>query len=273
MAMWNYYLRILAAYLLIPNCYAQIIEITDAQDILPYTQDLNEQDLVSFDVKNVLFYPKDAIFHPNHAQKRKEYLDNLRKQVTEEEFIKLNDIMVYSHDPELVDQNIPLVIKDIQKRNIKVIALTSGRLGSYQGSKNKEQTRIDRLKKLSIDFSSSFSNIKTIELYDEQHKLFSVFNEGVLFANRSEKGHVIKKFLNSVHFKPQTIVHIDNSRTKLQSMQKFCNKYDINFIGLHFIKIYQTTPAFNKKINDFKFKMLQENHTWISDEYAELLIK
>ncbi|MCP5369953.1 MAG: DUF2608 domain-containing protein [Rickettsiaceae bacterium] len=252
--------------------FAQIIELHKAQDLLKYTENLGPNDLVSFDVKNVLFVPEDLIYNPAYKEEMKKYWQQLEQELGKEETDLLNSIMLLSYKSVLVDNNMPSVIKALQAKKIKVIALTSGHTGQFCHIESLEALRIKRLKELDIDFSTSFPNLGTIELLGKNGEISFIFSEGVLFASRSPKGEVIEIFLDKINFHPRKIIHVDNSMHKLETMQKFCESHNIDFLGIHFTHIYKNIPPLNKKITDKKFDLLKTQKIWLSDEEVIKLI-
>lgn len=252
---------------------AQIIELKNAKDILQYTQDLGPNDLVSFDVKNVLFAPADLIYNPVYRTEMKKYWQELEQELGKDEADCLNSIMLLSYKSVLVDSDMPRVIRLIQKQKAKVIALTSGHIGKFFNIENLEMLRVKRLKELGINFSNSFPDFAKIEFLDKDGKVKFIFSEGVLFATRTPKGEVIKIFLEKIGFHPRKIIHIDNALEKLASVQQFCNAHNIDFLGIYFTHIYQNVPPLDKAISDKKFELLKSDKIWISDKEAAKLVR
>ena len=252
---------------------AQIIELKNAKDILPYIQDLGPEDLVSFDVKNVLFAPADLIYNPVYRVEIKKYWQDLEQELGKDEADCLNSIMLLSYKSVLVDDDMPNIIKLMQSKKAKVIALTSGHTGKFFNIENLEMLRVKRLKELGINFSDSFPDFTKIEFLDQDGKVKFVFSEGVLFATRTPKGEVIKIFLEKTGFHPRKIIHIDNAMEKLLSVEKFCATHNIEFLGIYFTHIYQNVPPLDKAISDKKFELLKSEKIWISDKEAAKLIR
>ncbi|HJK86273.1 MAG TPA: DUF2608 domain-containing protein [Candidatus Megaira endosymbiont of Nemacystus decipiens] len=257
---------ILVSYvMLISKSHAEIIELQNAKEILKYTTDLTKNDLISFDVKNVLFEPKDLILRANNKKEMKNYFLQLEQELGKEEAARLDSILTASYKPILVDKDMPFVVRELQMRGVRVIALTSGKIGKYFDIKSLENLRIMRLKRLDFDFSNSFPNFPEIKFYDQDKDVNFSFNSGVLFTSRVSKGKVIPVFLNRTQFKPSKIVHVDNVMKKLIAVQDFCAKNNIKFLGLHFTKSYLKDTKIDKALSDKKFEILKKEKRWPSD--------
>ena len=117
---------------------------------------MTKDDLVTFDVKGVIFSPKDQILVHKFVPKYKEFLKQIELTKGIEEAKRLEKIVLLNYEPKLVDENIPEIIKVIQHNGTKVIALTGGYTGTISSVQSKENLRVETLKNFGIDFTSSF---------------------------------------------------------------------------------------------------------------------
>ena len=210
---------------------AKVINTTDIflirQEVLKLTKD----DLVTFDVKGVIFSPKDQILAHKFVPKYKEFLKQIELTKGIDEAKRLEKIVLLNYEPKLVDENIPEIIKAIQRNGTKVIALTGGYTGAISVVQTKEDLRVETLKNFGIDFSSSF--LVTAISFDSLIKKRSndplpLYKNGVLFTSRYPKGVVLKSFLEKIKFKPKKIIHIDNSIKKIDDVGKFADEAGID---------------------------------------------
>lgn len=251
---------------------AEILEIDQATAILPHIQDLDKHSLVSFDVKNVLFVGKDPILSPQFRKEYHAYKLALEQELGKEKSEYLDSIRIKSYQIQLLDAQMPAVIKQIQKTGAKTIAVTSGHIGKYHLIESLEQLRVDRLKSLGIDFSQAFPEFPEIEFFDECGKVRFTFKSGILFAASIPKGEVLNTLLQHINFKPKKIVHIDNSLQKLRSIESFCEFHNIEFVGLHFVRVYGSPIEFDLRISDKQFEILKKESKWLaSPKAADLL--
>lgn len=249
---------------------ASIHRIDNANEIIPYLKNLEQNDIVSFDVKNVLFEPIDQVLRPNHRKVVKTHFKNLKDELGDKQTQILESIMLASYKPVLVDEEMPAIIKKIQRQGFKTVALTSGKSGPFFHIQSRENMRLKTLKDLGIDFSNSFTEANYISFEDIKHPF--LFKDGVIFTNRAPKGGVLVDFLAKIDTSPNYIIHVDNSLNKLLELEETFKNHEVNFIGLHFVKAYADKTPLNQEIADKKFEILKEQQRWISDETAAKLL-
>jgi hypothetical protein len=255
---------------------AKVINTTDMRLIRQEVLKLTKDDLVTFDVKGVIFSPKDQILAHKFIPKYKQFLKHIELTKGIDEAKRLEKIVLLNYEPKLVDENIPEIIKAIQRNGTKVIALTGGYTGAISSAQSKEDLRVETLKNFGIDFSSSF--LVTEMSFDSLIKKRSneplpLYKNGVLFTSRYPKGVVLKSFLEKVKFEPKRIIHIDNSIKKIDDVKRFADEAGIDYLGIHYTKIHENySQELNQAVTDKKFEILVEKDLWISDKIAQCMI-
>lgn len=256
---------------------AKTIKTTDASVIHQEVMKLTKNDLVTFDVKGVIFSPDDQILRHEFVSKYRQFLKQIELTKGIEEAKRLEGIVLLNYEPRLVDEAIPEIIKEIQHNGIKVIALTGGYTGAISEVESKEDLRLKTLKNFGIDFSSSFSfpmiSFESLIEKDSNNPV-PLYKNGVLFTSRYPKGVVLKSFLEKVKFKPRRIIHIDNSSKKIDDVEKFAREAGIDYLGIHYVKIHEKySQKFDQALADKKFEILVKKDLWISDEVAKCMIR
>lgn len=136
-----------------------------------------------------------------------------------------------------MDPNILNILADIQSKQIKAIALTSGYTGKFGYIEKREDLRIEKLKEVGISFKDSFPEIEPI-IFDNIKKAdpkhYPMFKEGIVFACRLPKGEVLQSFLTQAKFTPKKIIFVDNKLKNIKSVQEFCENAKIDFHGFHY---------------------------------------
>ncbi len=142
----------------------------------------------------------------------------------------------------LLDKKIPEIIKKLQEKNIKTMALTA----TYAKYK---QARVSDLKSIGIDFSETFS--------------FSSNNfiSGVLCSGIEPKGIALKRFLMAINFSPSRIIVIDDKIENIKSI--FYTLPEADILGLHYIK---AKPSDDKAIAEFQASYFKRRGIWLSAE-------
>ncbi|MCI0382752.1 MAG: DUF2608 domain-containing protein [Chlamydiae bacterium] len=255
---------------------APIIESFD--EIQKPIADLDQNALVVLDVDDVLIYYPDQIMsidsqsvrdrviseelkkYPSYA-KKKEIIDRLSKAVV-------------LAKRQLVENQIPILISEIQKKGVKVIALTNLRKDSYGGIHDLELWRIEDLKSLNLDFSQSFPKKDRIVLnkLGKFNKDGPVFHKGILFSAEYTKGEVLSAFLEEVSFKPSKIIFIDDLEYNLESVEKEMRQKGIPFQGYLFRNPILRMREADENIARLQARHLIDEEKWISDSEAKRLL-
>ncbi len=255
---------------------AKMIETSDAYLVREEMLKFTEEDLITFDVKGVIYTPEDHILSPKHVPRFKQHLREIADEYGRDEAHRLESIVLSSYEPVLVDVALPGIITEAKNKGIKIIALTSGKTGVVGGLKSRENLRLKRLKKLGVDFSSSFVPSEMLldaSPYQGMDLPPSIYKNSVIFASRRPKGDIIELFLQKIDFQPKKIMHIDNRLNKLIQVENFCKKHNIEFIGIHFTKIYVDADRnFDEKVAERKIQSLKQDGRWVSDKAAYCLI-
>jgi hypothetical protein len=257
------------------EAFAKIIETADIEVIRQETSSLGSKDLVAFDVVNVLFSPTDKILRHIHKKDYGTIINSLKTELGTEKADILKSIILTHTKQALVDEGMPALIKSLQKNNVKVVALTSSRTGSFGKIPDLENLRLKTLKNLGIDFSDSFPKValtlSDITGADRNHP--PTFKGGVIFTSRMEKGLVLKSFLNKVNFIPKKIVFVDNKLRKIKSVEAYCKENGIKFTGIHYTKSYLAPYSpYDKDVVAKQFEVLKTRNIWPSDDQTKCLL-
>lgn len=267
------FIIIFCLVLFMSNANAKIIEVDNIQTVSKELLELGPNDLITIDVRSVLFSAKDIILTMHYKKQFKKIFSDLREKLGDMEAERLHSIVLKNYEPTTVDPYMVNIIKKIQDKKLKIIALTSGKIGKYGEIENREELRINTLKNLGYDFSSSFP-LGNIILDNKPYKTSLVYKNGILFTSNALKGDSLGKFLDHIKLKPRKIIHIDNSMRMLTNMESYCKENNIEFLGVHFTRIYKTDVEFlDPKIVEKQFEILQTKGKWISDNTAKEIIE
>jgi len=248
--------------------------ITENSDITILKELLKKADkntLVIFDVRTVLVVEQDAILQPAHKKRFKQFKAKIDAKLSKEKSEELYSIILSQKKLELVDKKILEIFALMRAKEVKFIALTSGRTGRFGIIDKREDLRIKLLKDLSIEFTDSYPDIKPT-IFDEiavSKSEPSMYKDGILFASKAKKGTVLKEFYNKEKINANKIIFIDNQIKNLLSVGEFCMQKKINYRGIHYTNVaLRKIPLIDEKIVDYQFKVLLEQGKWISDKEA-----
>ncbi len=253
----------------------EIKQIDSLKNIAPTLEGLSQDDLVVLDIDEVIFTDQDAILKPEG--------DLLRAQIFNERYISAkNDkdkkaiatiltLPLFLAKKQLVEPYISELILDLQKRNIKVIALTSYPTSLHGMPNNLEKSRLNHLTDFGIEFENAFpgqTRIVFTRITSTQNQP-PVYYQGVLFTNGHSKAEVLIDFFNQMRYKPKRVIFIDDMYIHLQQMESKLKERKINYLGYYYIRAKKDTKLFvDEKLARFQFDYLFEHHQWLGDQEA-----
>lgn len=228
----------------------------------------NPDVLVIFDVDDVLIASEDMVLRPCGSSFRPQSW----KDIDSQKVPHLLSIMFSESEVRLVESSASQLIKNLQNRRVKTLALTAARTGRFGVIDNAEDWRISVLKRFGIDFEKSFSTIEPIYFDKKASKKaeYSLFKSGVLFLGNEQntKGELLAQFLTKLKWKPKKVIFLDDRRSNLISSAIALNQMNIPFQGYEYRGAWNLPGEFNEQVAEIQFAHLRKNHKWLSDSEA-----
>jgi hypothetical protein len=242
--------------------------------------------LVIYDIDFVLTYPDDPLvlllssnddrFAPQDrdvvATMRSEFFERVHQKYCQ--YVEPNPwkfyglkIIKYGYTC-LIEPRIVHIIKDLQKRNIKIIALTSSSLGKF-GEMVRSTICYESLKALGIDFSSSFALDSEVRFLPTGtcDEAFQAFYKGIFFTCRNAKGDALRSFLLYIYetFKwlPDNIIFFDDHQENLLSVVGCMNAASITCDAFLYQGARERYVVFDQKLMEQRLSAL-EDLRWLS---------
>jgi hypothetical protein len=265
----------------IPLTHAVIIEISNLESFKNEIETLDSQALVIFDVDETLITPKEALFRapkeqlPIDYQLLREYFDDLRT-ILEDEVLKswkeiwISRILVH-RQYQLMDEELPMLIRKLQNRGIVTIGLTLIKSGRFGVIPSIETWRSHQLKEFNIDFFNPVSPLYFPLTFHLEGRTPS-FRQGILFTDKTFKGETLALWLEAVKWKPNLILFIDDSLPNLQSVESLALEMKIPFIGFHYIAKKFIPWELDEKLIAYQLFYLAEKGEWLKEEEAQILL-
>lgn len=255
--------------------------VVPVQDLISFEQELSRLDenaLVLLDVDYTLIVPKDKILRNSNKQLlqqlSREILNN-PKIMPEDKYAEdyLSSTVLFTAKHTLIDPQSVSLVKSIQKKGIKIIALTAASTGVYGVIPSMEDWRIDDLRGLGFDFTLAFPKFKIVT-FPEYNDVDSppLFKEGVLFSGGYPKGHVLKTFLNKIQWKPKKVIFIDDNMSFIRSVEMAMTAAGIEFLGFHYKAAANLPCKVNIEVAELQIRTLAQHGLWLSDDQAEALL-
>lgn len=234
----------------------------------------DEETLVIFDINDVLFESRELLFKEQNSDLLKELLNEGSKVPPILFSVVAQGPIVY------VDKKFVEIICYLQKKNVKVIALTNGLVGSCGYVKSMEGLLIQQLHDLDYHLEKSWPDLKNAQIYISKSKDRKIlFEEGIVFANKSisktSKGESLLAFFKYSGFYPKKVIFIDDKLKNLKSVSSVLEKEGIEFIGFEYTKARnrKDLPIITKEHAKLQLSILKKAHKLLSDDEISKILR
>lgn len=215
-------------------------QVSDMREIQCILETTDSSSLVIFDIDMVLVQPAHPAFQMLNMKKYSPICKKVMKDIPQDKRMIFLCLMTCAYDSVLIHSCIPEIVSGLKNRRIPTMALTNNLTGTLGDFVNLEQTRINTLRRLGIDFSKTAPHSLSLDFEDlPLYRGYPTkFMEGVLFVNGTvtSKGEALLAFLRKISFYPTKIIFIDDREDNLRSVEDAVNNLDkpIVFKGIHF---------------------------------------
>jgi len=247
---WMMNLVLLLAPLTMLAIIESICTITDVS----FVEWEENQGLAVFDIDDTLTILNEPAFHrPNFKLHHAENFARIMEPLSTEERLLAFTLPLLTTAGDLLEIQTPQVIRNLQSKGVKTIALTAAMGGRIRDAFI-EDRRISELNRVGIDFAPSFPDVQgTIFFTNFQAPIFGsypLFKSGILFTNENDKGDVLVEFLKALSWTPRQIIFVDDRIDHLYAVEKALSLFnpEIQFKGFHFLTdptCYQAIDAEN----------------------------
>lgn len=230
---------------------------------------LGENDLVVFDMDDVLIVAIDAILHYKYEKIRSGLHSRYFADLPPEQQQLLHSYVWATAETTLVESHVGDLIKALQNRKTKVIVLTAAPVGSLGVIEDTVALRLRELRDKGIDLSLAFPDSATFAL-EEIHpgKGAPAFRQGVILSSRFPKGDVLAAFLKKVGWKPRRLIFIDDRMTNVESVESSLAELAIELQCWHYTAAERHAKPIDYEIADLQVRTLVEKGIWLSDQAA-----
>jgi len=213
--------------------------------------------LVAFDIDMTLTQPNHPAMYYPALTKYVDVYKTILEQLTPEQKDLAATLTTQLVPQKLVEEGTPQIIKTLQEKGVKVIALTSSLAGNIKGCKDQVIVlRKDQLEKMRLDFSKSLQEFVTDLKFIDFKKYagaYPMFYHGILSANGEgnvSKGEVLNALLSHIGkvrkpgFRPKVVIMIDDKKKHLEDVEKHLKSYDpsIQYIGIEYEGAFNYAP-------------------------------
>jgi hypothetical protein len=246
--------KIIQAFCLIPSLiWGVTFESDQMEDVLPY---IGAETWVLIDVDNTLI---ESSMHLGSVQWRSHIREKVRDigySALESEFV-LDKFWLFVQlfiPVRLVDPKAPVLIQNLLKSKIPVLALTARDLIELEHT----QRQIDSVGIiLSNDFPEKF-------LLPAAHP--ALYERGVIYCGENPKSEALVAFFQGVGCRPKKAIFVDDRWEQVKKLEVELEKLGIEFVGMRFSGADERVKSFDPMIADLQFSQLPRI---VSDEEAK----
>jgi hypothetical protein len=254
------------------SLFGDIVRVEKISEIHQLLLEIKEDNLIVFDVDDVIFSTEDHFAHPygylTFVKLTNQALNSASTDKEKEEIMRKVSLSQLLARRLLVEEDMPQFIRNLQDAGIKIIALTNFPRGQYGAISRTEAWRIEQLKSFGIDFSRAFPD----EMHGEFHEMAQpglappLFEKGILFSNGHPKGEVLTTFFKKNLLSPSKVIFIEDLLHHHNSVESSLRSLKISFIGIHYTGANKYFGVCNEGLLRYQFDHLLSTETWISDK-------
>ena len=259
-----------------------IQEIDSLEQAQPILEQAGKNSLVIFDIDDTLTYPTDTIQTAwGQSTEGREFYRKLEEHIAsspnpDELSGSIFSKILLAVKPHTVEPQTASVIKKLQDRGIKAMALTNWPTGKLGKIPSMPAWRFDKLAEVRINFSTGF-DLQEIFLNKNKDKFTSdkqpVFYKGILLTDGADKGSVLGAFLDFMHYTPDRIIFFDDRATQVESGKNEAKVRGIPFYGFVYKAAEKLSRQYDPAIIALQLEYLIKHDEYITEEQARELLK
>jgi hypothetical protein len=241
---------------------AKIITTDKVEDIETELAQIDENTLVVFDCDGVLVANTIQIMKKKNREMSRKLFE---KYMGKSDVTEVLSIMVSSGQGQLVNNKMPILVKNLQDKNIRVVVLTGFSASPFGHIKDPKVWRTDNLNSFGYHFEKSWPNTP-----QKKFSTSSAFYKGVIFCGDLSKDVCLNKFIAHSGMRPKKIIFIDDGIGNIHDVAEYCKSDGIQFVGIEYLEAEKIVPnfPFSEKTAEFQFRTLKDKGIWLSDEEA-----
>lgn len=261
--------------------WAPIYHVDNLDRLQRALPELDENSLVVFDIDDVLVTNADA-WEREYFPKRStdstmlsiyNLKSDLNARVDRVKRDHLWQTYMSAFPGTLLAHDAPQLIKKLQEKGVKVIALTGIWVNAHD--QFVEDMRIKSLAELGIDFAQSFTAYDGVSLTACNFEGKSpIFKGGIIFTALAcnSKGDVLKEFIKLIGWVPKRVIAIDDKRNNLDSLYEVLNQMKIAYEGLLYTAASNLPAFYDKAAAELQLRYAIDQGTWLTAPQAREII-
>jgi hypothetical protein len=229
-----------------------VVRISSMAELERYVHD---DTLVLFDLDHTVFEGAYIYGHANWFYGR--ISEGRSQERTEEEVIKsILPMWLTSQERasvKAVESLTPALIKRLQARGIKVMALTA-REASLIPATMRQLAEID------VNFSKS--SLMPAVFGDKEFVVPVHFSNGIIFTSEFvKKSQVLKAYFDHIAYMPRHIVFVDDIKRHVEDLVNVFSTLNVSIVGLHYPLVQTRNTPWDQRLADDIFDQCNRGTT------------
>ena len=180
-------------------------------------------------------------------------------------FEYLHGLLIRDIRIEILDEESPQLFERLRNQGQAVLALSAGKTGPYAEFESMEDLRIERLKALGFNFSSSFPGYVPTILEVPFTSSPPIFKEGVILTGKASKALCLESFLSRLQKSWMMLVYMDDRKDWVEEVYRhFSSRMPV--LAIHYVNKKFLTENTDEELAKRQFDLLRSEHRWLSDE-------
>ncbi|MCB0404153.1 MAG: DUF2608 domain-containing protein [Bdellovibrionales bacterium] len=148
-------------------------------------------------------------------------------------------------DVRPVEVSTPDFLRGIQAMGIRVMALSAR-------PPQVSQRTLEQLANVGIDFTRPSIFVKDLPM--QFKRASALYKQGVLFADRLDKGGVLAAFFDRIQFRPKRVVYVDDKLANVESVSRAMKKIGVAFEGYRYGAADIRVKTFDPQVADLQLR-------------------
>lgn len=256
---------------------AEIVEIQNFQDILPYVK--SSETLILVDMDDTLTDSTISLGCGAWRKLMREKSEQLQQKEPTSTW-NLHDHITFdvaSGSPTFdvasgipvkpVEPIIPEIVLNWQSNGNPVFVLTARGKNKWYSTDIKGVDELTHKQLLQADFDFSKSSVP------KEIKFSKYFDRGVIFSSPLKKGIFLKNMLKASAYRPPAIVFIDDKLDQVQSVEKAAQELGIPFVGIWYTRAEKEHEGFDPQVATCQMMYWLDCEQPLSDSEAKRIIQ
>lgn len=239
------------------TAYGATFEAKSIQEILPYVK---PETLVVFDIDNTLLRPTQTLGSDQwYGHLVSEQISRgLAEREAIAKAISFWTPIQMQTEVEAVEKQTPEWLNELQKKGVKIIALTAR-------PEQLAQTTVSQLNSVGIQLQKSVVNEPGVGTFSNTE----VFGGIIFVGPENDKGHVLREYLTSHNLVPNHLIFVDDKAKHTTNMETAMSGFVLKYDGFRYGAADNWVKSFDAGIANCELEAFQTYGIIPTDEACQ----